>query len=185
MFHRRGNPAHAGLIRSIAAAGLAFTLATPAAADVRYIAFDPASSLTRSLTQGITLEVDSGLFGRFDVPRLFSTGAGGSADLEKASNGEARAVLPAGSSETHTFRITPAGEGRALAGALCPTAEETWLVMGRPRLARPLTMHAVGRWSDGRWRHCARLSYDYRGEWAQPRRGAPRDQTGPGAPVGR
>ncbi|WP_240623327.1 hypothetical protein [Brevundimonas lutea] len=178
MLHRRGNQAHAGLAVGLAIGAAA--LATPAAADVRFIAFDPANDLTRSLTQGVTLEVDRGWFGRVDVRRLYSTGSRGSAGLDKAANAQARAVLPTGSSESDSYQIETEGDGRALANALCPGSTETWLVMGKPRLARPLTVHAVGRWSDGQWRHCARLSYQFRGEWAEPPRDGPADSTPPG-----
>jgi hypothetical protein len=49
------------------------------------------------------------------------------------------------------------------------------MVIGRVRLARPLTVHAVGRWPDGGYRHCVELSYNWRGEWAMPPVTAPGD----------
>ena len=54
-------------------------------------------------------------------------------------------------------------------------ADEGWLAMGRVRAPRPLTMQAVGRWSDGTFRHCVTLQYDWRGEW----------QTAPAGPAPR
>ncbi|OYW89609.1 MAG: hypothetical protein B7Z13_16565, partial [Caulobacterales bacterium 32-67-6] len=56
-------------------------------------------------------------------------------------------------------------DGRGLARALCPGANDVWVVMSRIRAPRPLTMQAVGRWADGTYRHCVTLSYDWRGEW--------------------
>lgn len=164
----------------VAAASL--LAATPAAADTRYLSYDAADTLTRALTRGVTLEVERGLFGRVSARRLFSTSARGSAGLDKKASAAARGVLPAGDRQTETYRIDPEGDGRALGRALCPGSDETWLVMDRPRAARPLVMNAVGRWSDGGWRHCARLVYDYRGEWAQPPRPGPGEG---GTPVGR
>ena len=58
------------------------------------------------------------------------------------------------------------GDGRGLARALCPGSDEVWLIMSRVRAPRPLTMQAVGRWSDGAYRHCVTLTYEWRGEWA-------------------
>jgi hypothetical protein len=49
------------------------------------------------------------------------------------------------------------------------------MVLGRVRLARPMTLHAVGRWPDGGYRHCVQLSYNWRGEWAVPPAGGPGD----------
>jgi hypothetical protein len=57
------------------------------------------------------------------------------------------------------------------------------MVLGRVRLARPLTAHAVGRWPDGTYRHCVQLSYDWRGEWAVPPSSGVADD--PNAPVAR
>jgi hypothetical protein len=50
------------------------------------------------------------------------------------------------------------------------------------RLARPITAHAVGRWSDGTFRHCVQLSYDWRGEWAVPPAGPEPDPAAVPAP---
>ena len=55
---------------------------------------------------------------------------------------------------------------RGLSRALCPGADAAWLVAGRVRAPRPLTMHAVGRWADGTFRQCVTLNYAWRGEWA-------------------
>ena len=93
-----------------------------------------------------------------------------------------RRAQPDGARETTVYAIAPEGDGRGLSRALCPSSEEVWLVMGRVRLGRPLTLHAVGRWSDGTYRHCVQLSYDWRGEWATPPADGVDDS---GAPIGR
>lgn len=162
----------------------AFTaIAGPAAAEIRYLAFDASDRVTQALTRGVTLEANRGLFGAMSVRRIISTTARGSADIRRGGPDQVRRVLPEGAREAAVYTIKPEGDGRGLSRALCPGAEETWLVLGRVRLARPLNMHAVGRWSDGAYRHCVALSYNWRGEWATlPGGGASED---PAAPVGR
>lgn len=144
----------------------ASAVASPAVAETRYLAFDASDRLTQALTRGITLEADRGLFGAISVRRIISTSQRGSADIRRGGPDAVRRALPEGSKESSVYSITPEGGGRALGRALCPGAEEAWMVLGRVRLARPLTVHAVGRWADGGYRHCTRLSYDWRGEWA-------------------
>ncbi|MDO9588005.1 MAG: hypothetical protein Q7J13_08720 [Brevundimonas sp.] len=146
---------------------LAFSaVAGSAAAETRYLAYDASDRVTQALTRGITLEADRGLFGAISVRRIISTSNRGSADIRRGGPDAVRQTLPAGSTETSVYTITPDGGGRGLSRALCPGAEEAWMVLGRVRLARPLVVHAVGRWSDGAYRHCVQLSYAWRGEWA-------------------
>lgn len=155
---------------------LAFTaVAGPAAAETRYLAYDAADRVTQAMTRGITLEADRGLFGAISVRRIISTSNRGSADIRRGGPDAVRRALPAGSPETVIYTITPEGGGRGLSRALCPGSDEAWMVLGRVRLARPMTVHAVGRWPDGRYRHCVTLSYTWRGEWAMPPAGAPDD----------
>lgn len=145
-------------------------LASPAVADTRYLAFDASDRITRALTRGVTLEVDRGLFGAVSVRRIISTTARGSATISRGGPDQARRALPEGVSESTVYSIPDEGDGRGLARALCPGAEATFLVLGRVRAGRPISMHGVGRWSDGNFRHCVTLSYDYRGEWSLPPR---------------
>ena len=164
-------------MRSLVTAILAVSaVAGPAAAETRYLAYDASDRVTQALTRGITLEADRGLFGAISVRRIISTSNRGSADIRRGGPDAVRQALPAGSRETSVYAITPEGGGRGLSRALCPGAEEAWMVLGRVRLARPMTVHAVGRWSDGTFRHCVRLSYDWRGEWAMPPAGGPGDE---------
>ncbi|MBU1540000.1 MAG: hypothetical protein KKC29_15670 [Alphaproteobacteria bacterium] len=151
---------------------IAFTavasVAGPAAAEIRYLAYDASDRVTQALTRGITLEANRGLFGAISVRRIISTSNRGSADIRRGGPDAVRRALPAGSRETSVYTISPDGGGRGLSRALCPGSEEAWMVLSRVRLARPMTVHAVGRWSDGTFRHCVQLSYDWRGEWAVP-----------------
>ena len=161
---------------------LAFTaVAGPAAAETRYLAYDASDRVTQAMTRGITLEADRGLFGAISVRRIISTSNRGSADIRRGGPDAVRQALPAGSRETAVYTITPEGGGRGLSRALCPGAEEAWMVLGRVRLGRPMTVHAVGRWSDGGYRHCVRLSYIWRGEWVLPPAAGPGDS--PTAPA--
>ena len=150
-------------------------VAGPAAAETRYLAYDAADRVTQALTRGITLEADRGLFGAISVRRIISTSNRGSADIRRGGPDDVRRALPAGSTETAVYAITPEGGGRGLSRALCPGADEAWMVLGRVRLARPMILHAVGRWPDGGYRHCVQLSYNWRGEWAVPPAGGPGD----------
>jgi hypothetical protein len=143
-------------------------VAGPATAETRYLAFDAADRVTQALTRGITLEGNRGLFGGVTVRRIISTTSRGEADIRRGGPDAVRGVLPQGAEEAAVYTISPEGAGRALGRALCPGAEEAWMVLGRVRLARPLTAHAVGRWSDGTFRHCVKLSYTWRGEWSLP-----------------
>ncbi len=145
-------------------------LATPAAADTRYLAFDASDRVTTALTRGITLEVRRGLFGSVSVRRIISTTARGSATIQRGGPDEARGALPDGADETTVYSIEQQGDGRGLARALCPGADETYLVLGQVRAGRPIVMQAAGRWPDGQFRHCVTLSYNYRGEWSLPPR---------------
>ncbi len=145
-------------------------LAGPAFADTRFLAFDPSDRVTRALTRGVTLEVERGLFGSIRVNRIVSTSARGAADILRGGPEAARRALPEGAAEATVSTVPPEGDGRGLARALCPGADETFLVLGRVRAGYPMTMHGVGRWSDGAYRHCVTLSYLYRGEWSAPSR---------------
>ncbi|OYX55980.1 MAG: hypothetical protein B7Y86_11045 [Brevundimonas subvibrioides] len=145
-------------------------IATPAAADTRYLAFDPSDRVTTALTRGVTLEVERGWFGAVSVRRIISTTARGSATIARGGPDEARRVLPEGASESTVYSIAQEGDGRGLARALCPGADAAFLVLGRVRAGRPIVMHGAGRWPDGAFRHCVTLSYDYRGEWSLPPR---------------
>lgn len=156
-------------------------IAGPAAAETRYLAYDASDRVTQALTRGVTLEGDRGLFGAITVRRIISTSSRGSADIRIGGPDGARRVLPAGSTETILYTVSPEGDGRGLSRALCPGADEAFLVLGRVRLGRPLTAQAVGRWTDGTFRHCVTLSYMWRGEWAVPPAAGPGDD----APVGR
>jgi hypothetical protein len=143
-------------------------VAAPASAETRYLAYDASDRITQAMTRGITLEAERGLFGAISVRRIISTSNRGSADIRYGGPDAVRRALPVGSRETSVYTINPEGGGRGLSRALCPGAEEAWMVIGRVRLGRPMTVHAVGRWTDGGYRHCVRLSYNWRGEWALP-----------------
>lgn len=145
-------------------------VATSAVADTRYLAFDASDRVTRALTRGVTLEVERGLFGAVSVRRIISTTARGSATIARGGPNEARRVLPEGAAESTVYSIPQEGDGRGLSRALCPGAEETFLVLGRVRAGHPITMQGAGRWSDGTFRHCVTLTYNYRGEWSLPPR---------------
>jgi hypothetical protein len=153
----------------------ASAIAGPAAAETRYLAYDASDRVTQAMTRGITLEADRGLFGAISVRRIISTSNRGSADIRRGGPDAVRKALPAGSRETSVYAITPEGGGRGLSRALCPGSEEAWMVLGRVRLGRPMTVHAVGRWPDGGYRHCVQLSYNWRGEWALPPASGPDD----------
>jgi hypothetical protein len=148
-------------------------VAAPASAETRYLAYDASDRITQAMTRGITLEAERGLFGAISVRRIISTSNRGSADIRYGGPDAVRRALPVGSRETSVYTINPEGGGRGLSRALCPGAEEAWMVIGRVRLGRPMTAHAVGRWSDGGYRHCVRLSYNWRGEWALPAASGP------------
>lgn len=165
------------LIVTLAAAASA--LAGPALAEEHFYAYDPAGNSARLLTRGITLQVERGWFGATRVERLYSTAGEGSAALDRGglTDGELRAALPAGASESNVYRIETDGTGAALGRVLCPGAQEVFLVFGRVRPLRDITMHAVGRGASGAPLLCTTLEYRYRGEWTQP---DPRDVSGEG-----
>lgn len=153
-------------VNIVVVAMLVGATATAAHASVRYLAFDPDDTLTQSLTRGITLEVERGMFGATRVKGLYSTTSRGSARFSSDSPSGLYAVLPSEDRLGSAYAVLPEGDGRALSNALCPGSEGAWLVTGRVRSGHPLTVHAVGRWADGKYRHCVELNYRYRGEWA-------------------
>lgn len=154
--------------------------AGPALAETRYWAFDAADRLTQALTRGLTLEVERGFFGAVRVEAIHSTTERASIDIRRGGPDAAWRALPAGAPERAVYTIGDDPVGRGLTRALCPAAQEGWLVIGRVRQGRPLTIQAVGRWPDGQFRHCATLNYTYRGEWAALPRTAPDDGASPG-----
>lgn len=147
--------------------------APQARAETRYLAFDARDRVTRALTNGVTLEVEQGLLGGMRVRGLASTTQRGSARFIPGGPQGARALLPQDARGDSLYQVSTEGDGRGLARALCPGADDAWLAVSRLRLGRPMTMQAVGRWADGQFRHCVTLSYDWRGEWAAP---PPRDR---------
>ena len=159
--------AHKSVLALLMGAG-AMALAGPASADVRFYAYDASDRTTQSLTRGITLEVRRGLMGATTLRGLFSTTSRGSARFISGGPSQARSVLPDGSTANQIYSIAAEGDGRALGRALCPGANDTWLIASRLKSGHPTTLHAVGLWSDGQYRHCVALNYNYRGEWAQP-----------------
>lgn len=161
------------MIRAITAIALTLPLAAcvggVGGVETRYFAYDPADTLTQSLTRGITLQVEKPVFiGPATAQSLYATEQRGSAQLQRSGAPDVLGVLPEGSEEHGVYSIILEDEGRGLARALCPGSVETWVVYGDILAARGLIMHAVGRWGDGGLRHCARLTYDFRGEWAAP-----------------
>lgn len=155
-------------------------LAAPVQAEDRFFAYDPANDAARLMTRGVTLQAERSLFSGVRVERFFSTAGAGSANLRRDSlPGGPEAVLPAGADESNVYRIEPEGHGAALSRALCPGATTVWLIMGRVRPVRDLTIHAVGQGATGQVLVCRTLQYRYRGEWTQP----PRPETPlPGTP---
>lgn len=147
--------------------------AAPAQAETRFLAYDAADRVTQAMTRGVTLEIRRGLFGGVSVRRIISTSARGSARIDHGGPDNVRRALPEGSNETAVYTIPSEGDGRGLSRALCPGSDQAFLVLGRVRAGRPLTVHAVGRWADGAVRHCVKLEYNYRGEWALPPPPAP------------
>jgi hypothetical protein len=157
-------------------------LAGPAQAEDRFFAYDPANDAARLMTRGITLRAERSLFGSVRAERLFSTVGAGSAGLDPDSlPGGTRGVLPDGADESNVYRIDAEGTGAALARVLCPGATTVWLVMGRIRPVRDLTVHAVGQGTAGQVLLCQTMEYRYRGEWAVPSEGRPIQ---PGPPPG-
>ena len=159
--------AHKTVLIMLMGAG-AMALATSASADVRFYAYDASDRTTQSMTRGITLEVQRGLMGATSLKGLFSTTSRGSARFNAGGPSQVRSVLPDGATANQIYSLAAEGDGRALGRALCPGANETWIVGSRLRSGHPTTLHAVGLWSDGQYRHCVALNYRYRGEWAQP-----------------
>lgn len=151
-----------------AAAALMLGTASTANADVRFYAFDAGDRTTQSLTRGITLEVERGLFGATRLKALYSTTSRGSARFVSGGPSEVLQVLPQGARENQIYGFETEGDGPALGRALCPGASQTWLVGGRIRSGQGTALQTVGVWPDGKYRLCASLSYRYRGEWAQP-----------------
>lgn len=157
-------------------------MADPAAAETRFWAYDAADRVTQALTRGITIEIRRNFFGAVSVQRLFSTTARGSAEIRRGGPAATRAALPAGIRANDIYGIVKEGDGRGLVRALCPGADDAWLLTGRIRQGDPITLHAVGRWADGAYRHCVTLSYSYRGEWTLPEGAVPQpDETSPSA----
>lgn len=142
--------------------------APPAQAETRFLAYDAADRVTQAMTRGVTLEIRRGLFGGVSVRRIISTSARGSARIDYGGPDNVRRALPEGANEATVYTIPSEGDGRGLSRALCPGSDQAFLVLGRVRAGRPLTVHAVGHWADGAVRHCVKLEYNYRGEWALP-----------------
>ena len=152
---------------TVLATGAPLAFAAPAAAETLFYSYQASDRLTRGLTSDITFELDRGLFGGISLRRIYSNAGRAEVVLTSGGPGQVLRALPEDAEAGSVYGIsTDQGQGMPMVRALCPGADAAWLVAGRVRAARPLTMHAVGRWADGTFRHCVTLSYAWRGEWA-------------------
>ena len=78
----------------------ATAVAGPAAAEIRYLAYDASDRVTQALTRGVTLEANRGLFGAISVRRIISTSNRGSAEVRRGGPDAGRGALPEGATDS-------------------------------------------------------------------------------------
>lgn len=163
--------------RALALAVVAVAVfAGEAQAARRIYSFLPADAATRArIDSGLTFVLDQGMFGA-RVEEILATEAKARAGLEPVSEKplglRLDAVLPKGSFERDLYAVKDEDQGTAMIRAFCPGSTHGWLVFGPVRARRNLVVQALGNDpATGKARHCATLSFTFRGEWAIPLRG--------------
>jgi hypothetical protein len=153
-----------------------FALPPPAGASEQYIyTYDPASPPARRLTDtGLSFQFERGLLGAVRVQRIIQTGDIGAADLKPASEaalgrGGLKAALgnarPAGA----LYEILPRDEGKSFVHAVCPGADQAWLLIGRIDRFQNLAMQAVGRSATDAGAHlCSSMAFTFRSDLRLP-----------------
>ncbi len=167
-------------------AALSLALAAPASAFAadRMFSYDPVSADAKRLTgRGLTFIFDQGVM-RTRAKRILATAVSAQAELKPVGEGVlgkgGRAVLikdGAAPFEGELYEVDPdKAQGRVYARAWCPGGStRLWVAIGRFGYSRPLTVTALGDdpANPGRARICARMDFDFKGEWKLPGRGAP------------
>jgi hypothetical protein len=162
---------------------LGLAAASQAHAAQKIYSYVPADAATRQrIDSGLTFVFDKGLLG-MRVKEILATEAKARAALIPVGDKELgvplRTVLPAGAGERDLYEVAAEDQGPAMVRAFCPGSTRGWLVFGPMRARRGLVVHALGNDPQtGAPRLCATLSFEFRGEWAIPLRGA-----GSGIPV--
>lgn len=164
--------------RALALAFVSLALfAGEAQAARRIYSFVPANAETKKrIDSGLTFVLDQGLFG-VRVEEILATEARARAGLEpvgeKPLGLRLDEVLPKGSFERDLYAVADQDQGPAMIRAFCPGSATGWLVFGPVRARRDLVVQALGKDpATGKARHCATLTFTFRGEWAIPLRGA-------------
>ncbi len=154
----------------------AFALPAAAGAAERHIfTYDPASPAARKLTDtGLSFQFEKGLLGSVRVERIIQTGDIGAADLKPASEaalgpGGLRGALgeqrPAGA----LYEIRPSDEGKSFVHAVCPGADQAWLLIGRLDRFQNLELQAVGRGAADPHAHvCSSMDFSFRSDLRLP-----------------
>ena len=163
-------------------AGLAAGLAPAAAlADVQIYSYEPASPATRALAaSGLSFEFERHPFGGLTIHRIIQTGDRGSADLLGGSEsalgaGGLEGALGGARRAGRLYRIGPERDGAAFVNAVCPGAEQAWLVIGELKRFKDLKVQAVGRDPGApASRLCATLELSFHNAWVLPQRNPPR-----------
>jgi hypothetical protein len=147
-------------------------LAGPVRADQRIYSYVPADEATRKrIDSGLTFVFDRGVMG-MRVKEILATEANAQAAVDPASERELGArlgdVLPAGAGERELYLIKAVDQGPAMVRAFCPGSTKGWLVFGPLRARESVRIHALGDDPAGGARHCATLTFAFRGEWRLP-----------------
>ncbi len=148
---------------------------TAQAADLYIYTYDPASPAARTLTDtGLSFQFARGLLGGERVLRIIQTGEIGSADLKPASEaalgpGGLRAALGDERAAGPLYEILPKDEGKSFVHAVCPGAQQAWLVIGRLDRFKDLRLQSVGRGAKDAGAHvCASMIFSFRSDLRLP-----------------
>jgi hypothetical protein len=157
--------------------------AVASAAD-RMFSYDPVSADARRLTgRGLTFIFDQGVM-RTRARRILATAVSAQAELKPVGDGVLgkggrSALIKAGAPpfEGELYEVDPdKAQGRVYARAWCPGGStRLWVAIGRFSYSKPLTITALGDdpANPGQAKVCARMDFDFKGEWRLPGRGAP------------
>jgi hypothetical protein len=155
--------------------------AAPAFAADRMFSYDPASPDAKRLTgRGMTFIFDQGLM-KTRAKRMLATAVSARAELKPVGDGVlgkgGRGAIAEADIPGQLYEVDGSkAQGRVFVRAWCPGGStRLWVALSRLGYNDPLTVTALGDdpANPGKAKICARMEFNFRGEWKLPGRSAP------------
>ena len=150
---------------------ISLSLGGGAAARTRMFSYDPANSLTRQTSGGLTFRFDQRLTGVL-INRVMATEGNAGASLRPSPEAALgprglAGVLARPSPEHDLYEVLSTDQGGALISAFCPGAQHAWMAFGRLRSGHDLRVLVLGA-GPSRAHLCQTLDFTFRAEWKLP-----------------